>query len=149
MPNAEFRPAGQGIALDRSDQRLDRRPLGEPQPAPLHHDVLATGERLEIHTRAEGPAGTGQHTHRQGRVVVELVHRGGQSVARRGVDGVLGLRTVDRDDQDPPTLLGQDHITLRWFLVLTHGGIVTTGGMMTGRSDADCASLRRAMAMVE
>jgi hypothetical protein len=67
---------------------------------------------------AERAACAGQHADRQPGVTVEPVHRVGQRVADRGINGVLGLRPVDGDDQDSVALLDQDYI----FAVVCHAG---------------------------
>ena len=112
----QFAATRQAIALNRRDQWFDRRTFGEAHAAALDHDVLAAREGLEVHPRAERSPGSGQHTDRQPGVVVEPVHRVGQSAAHLGVHGVLGLRPVDGDDQDPVALLDQDCL----FAVVTH-----------------------------
>jgi hypothetical protein len=89
--------AGQREPLDRRDQRLDRRLLVEAHAAAFDNDVLTAGEGLEVQARAKRAAGAGQHPERQTRVVVQLVHRVGESSTHRGGHRVLGFRTVDGD----------------------------------------------------
>ena len=100
--------AGQRVALDGGDQRLDRRTLGEAHPAALDDGNLAAGERLEVHARTERAARAGHDAHRKPGVSVEPVHRVGQTMGHRGVDRVLGLGPVDGDDQNPVPLFDED-----------------------------------------
>ena len=100
--------AGQGVPLHRRDQRLGRRTFGEAHAAALDDDVLAAGERLEVHARAERAARAGQDPHRKAGIAVEPIHGVGQAPADGGVDRVLGLRPVDRNDQNPVPLFDQD-----------------------------------------
>ena len=100
--------AGQRVALDRRDQRLHGWTLGEAHAAALDDGVLAAGEGLEIHARAERTARAGQDAHRQAGLAVEPIHRRRPAHGHRGVDRVLGLRPVDRDDQDSVPLFDQN-----------------------------------------
>ena len=109
VASASSRSARQRVALDRRDQRLGRRPFGEPHAAALDDDVLAARERLEVHPRAERAACTGQDADREAVLGVQAVHGVRQSPADRGVDRVLRLRAVDGDDQDPVALFDQDN----------------------------------------
>ena len=104
----QLHPAGQPVALDRRDQRLDRRTFGEPHSAALDDDVLAARERLEVHAGAEGAARAGHDADRQAVLAVEPVHGVGQPLADRGIHRVLGLGPVDGDDQDAVALFDQD-----------------------------------------
>ena len=113
----QLAPSGEAVALDGCDQGFDWRLLGEAETASADRHVLAARERLEIHTRAERAAGTGDDADRQSGVAVETVHGLGEPLAHLRVDGVLGLRPVDGDDQDPVALFDQYCL----FAVVSHG----------------------------
>ena len=80
--------AGQRVALDRGDQRLARRPLGEADAPAGNRDDLTGGEGLQVHARAEVAARAGDHRDRQVRAVVEFVDRVGEALTDREVHRV-------------------------------------------------------------
>ena len=78
------------------------------EAAPLDVGRLARDEGLEVHAGAEAAARAGEDADGERVVAVELVQRGGDPLRHRAVDGVAGLGTVDRDDEDRVAALGQD-----------------------------------------
>ncbi len=99
---------------------LAGRAFGEPHPAALDDDVLAARERLEVHAGAERAARAGQDADREAVLAVQPVHGVGQPPADRGVHRVLGMGTVDGDDQDAVALFDQDDFFVVGFFA--HAG---------------------------
>src|SRR5207248_3747199 len=98
-----------GEALDGRDQRLVGWPLHDPAgAAALDVRALATHERLEVHARAERPAGAGEDARPQLGVAVELVQRGGDRLRGGQVHRVAGLGAVEGDHQDAVAALRED-----------------------------------------
>ena len=58
-----FGAARQGIPLDGGDQRLPRRPFGEPDTAARNRDHLTGRERLQVHARTEVATCAGDDRH--------------------------------------------------------------------------------------
>jgi Cu+-exporting ATPase len=104
----DLEAAGQGVTLDRCDERLRRRRLGDAgEPAARHGGHLAAQESLQVHAGAERPARSRDDS--RGQVVprIQLLHRRGDAAGDFGGDGVTRLGTADRDDHDGAGLLGQ------------------------------------------
>ena len=100
---------GDGKALDGGDQRLAGGSLGDAGEATVAEPRrLALDERAEVHARAEEAAGTGEHAHGQSVVGVELVQRVGHPGREGCVDRIADLRSVEGDQQDVATPLGED-----------------------------------------
>jgi hypothetical protein len=100
----DLESAGERESLDRGDQGLPRTVAQELVEA-LRWP--ACGERLEVHPRAETAAGAGEHPRGETVVAVELLDGGDQTPREVGVDRVHRLWPVERDQQHPPTSLGQ------------------------------------------
>src|SRR6185312_15160915 len=95
-------------SFDRRDQRLADHGSSEPAESTTGKDRgLPAGERLQVHARAERPARTGQHTHRQRRVGVQHIQGGCELDRDLAADGVLLCRTVDGDRQNAVVTLGE------------------------------------------
>src|SRR5690606_5165421 len=108
----QLETARQRPPLDRGDQRLLRWSLGQTtEPPPRQRGTLAPGERLQVHSGAEGPTGTGEDADDRVGALVELVHGGRQLLGHLAVHGIAGLRAVDGEDRDPVADLGQDTVT--------------------------------------
>ena len=107
----DLEPAGDGIALQCRDDRLDRRLLDDARETPAgDRGPLAGEERLEVHAGAERAAGAGDDPGDQRAVVVEAVHRLADRHGGLGVDRVPGLGPVDGDDQDALDDVGEDRV---------------------------------------
>jgi predicted unusual protein kinase regulating ubiquinone biosynthesis (AarF/ABC1/UbiB family) len=95
----ELEAPGQGPAFGRADQRLARRGLGDAaQAAAGEGGHLTVQERLEVHPGGERAARSGEHPGAQFGGRVKLVDRVADADRHRPVQGVAGLRPVDRDD---------------------------------------------------
>ena len=77
-------------SFDGRDERLAHHGLGEPAESTTGKDWgLPVRERLQVHARAERPAGAGEHAHRQRRIGIQLIQRGCQLDRDLAADGVL------------------------------------------------------------
>jgi hypothetical protein len=96
-------------ALDRGDERLVGRALGEAsEAAALDVGALAADERLEVHAGREVAAGAGEDPHLELGLAVELLQAGRDALGEREVDGVASVGPVQRDDEDAVAALGED-----------------------------------------
>ena len=120
---------------------LAGRALGEPHSAALDDDVLATGERLEVHAGAERAARAGQDADRQAVLGIQPVHGVGQPPADRGVHRVRGLGPVDGDDQDAVALFDQDDFFAVGFFA--HAGDASHHGLARYRDWVVCKTRTR------
>src|SRR5262249_46029214 len=97
----QLETACQRVPLDGSDHGLERRALGNSAEAAPWRDRRVAGEKtLKIHSRAERAPGASQHQDADVRAGIEVLHRGGDAAGDLTVNGVPGLRTVDRDGRD-------------------------------------------------
>ena len=92
--------AGQRVPLDRGDQWLRGRRLGEPgEAAAGDQRFLARGEGFEVHPGGEVATRTGEDADLQRRVGVKFIERRGDSFGDREVESVLDPRPIDGDQQ--------------------------------------------------
>ena len=77
-------------ALDGGDQRLAHHGLGDAAESATGKDRgLPVRECLEVHARAERPAGAGEHAHRQRRIGIQQIEGGRHLDGDLAVDGIL------------------------------------------------------------
>ena len=94
--------------------RNDR--LGEDHPGRTHravavrHRAVASPfrHRLQVGTRAEGPASTGQDRNGQARIRVKCPERVGKRSGGRSINGIADVGAVDDDNEDRAVALGPD-----------------------------------------
>ena len=107
----EFGAAAQRGAVDRGDGRLVDVVVDVSREAPFAvvgvEQVLPARYRLEIGSGAEGFTGTGDHHRTHLWIVLRLLQRIAHRDADGAVDGVAGLRPVQRDDEDIAPPLGE------------------------------------------
>src|SRR3954451_10067785 len=105
----DLEPARDREPLDGGYQRLPRRALRDAREAAVA-DVrrLAIHVRLQAHAGAEASARAGEHADAETVVGVELVEPGGDPLGQGPVDGVAGVRAVERDDLDAAVALDEN-----------------------------------------
>ena len=85
-----FEATAERPSFDGRDERLAHHRLGEPAESTAGKDRgLPVRERLQVHARAERPARSGEHAHRQRRVGIQQIQRGRQLDGDLAADGVL------------------------------------------------------------
>src|SRR5262249_29567283 len=100
-----LRAARQRGAVDGRDEGLDPLTRGDAcKTTPLRVKCVEAsgGDHLQICAGAEDRWNTGQHPHPKGGVAPEAVDRFFDALCALGVDGVAGLRTIDRDRRYVP-----------------------------------------------
>ncbi len=107
----QFRAAAQRGAVDRRDGRLVDVVVDIARETPLAvvgvEEVLASRDRLEIGSGAEGFTGAGDDHSAHLGVVLRFLERVTHRGAEGAVDGVAGLGPVQRDDEDVAPPLGE------------------------------------------
>ena len=115
-PHRQLEPAGDGVALDRRDDRLREQHAARAHGAvAVHGDAVAAAFRdaLQVRPGAERAARAGEHRDGEGVVGVEAPEGVGEQRRRRSVDGVAYPRTVDGDDGDGAVGLEADGAHVR------------------------------------
>ena len=134
----QLQTAGDAVALDGGDHRLAEHHPRRSHRAVVGHvglDPVAAlgGDRLEVGAGAERAGGTGEHGDRQRLVFLEQPERRRQPGCRRPVDGVAGVRPVDRDHAHRPVELDVHRFAAAGPLVARHPANVALTAWPQGR----------------